>query len=71
MGCFRVMCDSCDTEYYLTSTDEEFKTPPKACTFCGTELDEDNIVDETEESEDDEWDKLIEESLDDIDDDWK
>ena len=71
MGCFRVLCESCDTEYYLTSVNEEFENLPKSCSFCGSELDEDNITDETENSEDAEWDKLSEESLDDLDDDWK
>lgn len=72
MSTYRVLCDACDSEYHITSIVEDLKDPPQTCSFCGSELDITNVVDESDDMDDDEWDKLIEEIEDEFDDDeWK
>ena len=71
MSHFRVYCESCETEYHVTPTSEDFKDPPQACCFCGANLETTNVADEADDyDEEDRWDKLVDEALDDIDD-WK
>jgi hypothetical protein len=49
---------------------DDFKDPPEVCCFCGATLDTTNVVDEDDYDEEDRWDKLVDEALDDIED-WK
>jgi len=69
MSHFRVFCESCGNEYHITPTNEDFKDPPQTCCFCGSDLENNNIADEADEYEED-WQKLVDDELDDLDD-WK
>lgn len=68
MPTYEVVCESCDAEYSVTSLDGINIDPPAHCSYCGEALNDD-LIKEYDEDEDD-WDKLSEEGLDDIDD-WK
>lgn len=66
MTVFEIFCESCNTDSRVES-----KQPPKFCPVCGTEVDDMNIAEEEwQEDVDEEWNKISEDSLRDIDD-WK
>ncbi len=69
MSCYRVFCEACEAEYHITSVSEDLKDPPVTCSFCGTDLDESNVNDESEEYGED-WERLVDDELDNLDD-WK
>lgn len=68
MASYQVYCNDCDVECAIM-TFEGAQGVPSVCTFCGTELDDSNVREDSDDEED-AWDKLTEESLDDLDD-WK
>jgi hypothetical protein len=75
MSNFIVFCESCDTEYKLVPMGDEFRDPPTVCSFCGSDLDDNNAVDSQEELDfdgDDEenWEKLVEESFEENSENW-
>lgn len=64
---YRVFCDACACDY--TAEIESKEHTPKYCTACGSELDENSVIDEGEDFEgSDDWE--TDELLRDIDD-WK
>jgi hypothetical protein len=66
MTVFEIFCESCNIDSHVESTQ-----PPKFCPICGTEVDDTNIAEEEwQEDVDEEWNKISEDSLRDIDD-WK
>ena len=66
MTVFEIFCESCNNDSYVES-----KQPAKFCPVCGTEVDDTNIAEEEwQEDVDEEWDRISEDSLRDIDD-WK
>ena len=66
MTVFEIFCESCNNDSYVES-----KQPAKFCPVCGTEVDDTNIAEEEwQENVDEEWDRISEDSLRDIDD-WK
>lgn len=66
MTVFEIFCESCNTDSFVES-----KQPPKFCPVCGSEVDDTNIAEEEwQEDVDEEWDRITEDSLRDIDD-WK
>jgi len=66
MTVFEIFCESCNSDSHVES-----KQPPKFCPVCGTEVDDTNIAEEEwQEDVDEEWDRISEDSLRDIDD-WK
>lgn len=66
MTVFEIFCESCNTDAFIES-----KKPPKFCPVCGSEVDDTNIAEEEWEADvDEEWDRIAEDSLRDIDD-WK
>lgn len=70
MASYQVYCIECDIECSIM-TFEEIKNVPSICTFCGTELDDSNVREDTvEEGDEETWNRLSEESLDELDD-WK
>lgn len=69
MTFYTVFCDDCGAEYSVAGINEELRDPPSTCTFCGTTLEEGNVNQEEEFGEED-WEKLIDEELDNLDD-WK
>lgn len=68
MPSYQLYCNDCDTECALM-TFEDLNQSPAFCSFCGNELDESNVREDTGDDED-EWDRLSEESLGELDD-WK
>jgi uncharacterized Zn finger protein (UPF0148 family) len=63
---FELFCESCGIDSYVES-----QKPPKFCPVCGSEMDDTNIAEEEwQEDVENEWDRLSEESLRDLDD-WK
>lgn len=68
MTSFQIYCESCDTDSTIQIQDK--KKHADFCPVCGTELEELNVS-ENDNVDEDEWmDKLIDESLEDMDD-WK
>jgi hypothetical protein len=66
MTVFEIFCESCNIDSHVESAQ-----PPKFCPICGTEVDDTNIAEEEwQEDVDEEWNKISEDSLRDIDD-WK
>lgn len=70
MSIYQIYCSACEVEYSIQPI-EDIKDIPCFCAYCSSEIDESNIreeeyIDEEEES----WNKLSEESLDELDD-WK
>jgi len=48
MPLYKVSCDSCGEEYGISMSADD--NPPNTCSFCGSEIDESNImIEETEE----------------------
>ena len=68
MPTYEIVCESCDAEYSVTSLDGINIDPPAHCAYCGETLNDD-LIKEYDEDEND-WDKLSEEGLGDVDD-WK
>lgn len=68
MSSYRVFCNDCGAESFISFIDEDAEA--KFCPHCGSELDESDVSEDENYDEEDAWDKLSEESLDDIDD-WK
>lgn len=68
MSSYRVFCNDCGAESFISFIDENAEA--KFCPQCASELDESDVSEDENYDEEDVWDKLSEESLDDIDD-WK
>lgn len=68
MASYQVYCNECDVECSIM-TFERIQSVPSVCSFCGTELDDSNVREDTSGDEE-EWDRLSEESLGELDD-WK
>lgn len=71
MSSYQIFCDSCESEYSVTPYEDGAKLPAHCC-YCGSKIDEASIREESSEMEsvDDEWERLSNEALDEIDD-WK
>ncbi len=67
MSSYRVFCNDCGVESFISFIEEGAEA--KFCPQCASELDESDIS-EDEDFDEDAWDRLSEESLDDLDD-WK
>lgn len=69
MTAYNIICETCDAEYSVYADEVESRLPSK-CSFCGSDVPEDNITsNESDEWSDEDWDKLTDEALD--DDEWK
>lgn len=66
MSSYRVFCVECGADCSIEFIDTDAE--PKFCPHCAAELDESDVGEEFDEEA--EWDKLTEDSLDDLDD-WK
>ena len=62
MPSYTVYCDECDAGYDLQIEENEIRDRPSNCSYCGSELKEENIT-----SEEDMWEGLSED--DDLNDD--
>lgn len=61
---YTVYCDDCDAGYELYIEENEIHDVPVHCAYCGTHLKEENISSDSDEWNEDDWEKLTE------DDDW-
>ena len=72
MSSYRVFCNDCGVESFISFIDKGAEA--KFCSNCGAELDESNVDSQEQDNRDeDEWEALSREVLDDLDDedDWK
>lgn len=68
MSSYRIFCTGCGADCVIEFIDTDAE--PKFCPHCATELDESDVSEDKDFDEEAEWNRLSEESLDDIDD-WK
>jgi len=66
MGSYTVYCDECDAGYDVFMEENEIHDKPMFCSYCGSELKDENIS--GEDSEEDDWEKLIDDEWDSDDD---
>jgi len=65
-----IICENCDAEYSVYIDETEIRIPSH-CSFCGSELTEDNVTtsENSDEWSDEDWDQLTGEALD--EEEWK
>jgi hypothetical protein len=70
---YTVFCDECDAEYSVRGGGDNLRYSPSTCTFCGSKLEDSNIVNQEDLGEwaDEDWDSLKEEFLDSDEEEWK
>ncbi len=57
---YTVYCDECDAGYEMFIEENEIHEAPVHCGYCGSHLKEENISSDSDEWEEDEWEKLVE-----------
>jgi|LauGreDrversion4_2_1035121.scaffolds.fasta_scaffold156157_2 hypothetical protein len=67
MSKYKIFCDSCEAEYTVTPVAGDTHNEPVHCSYCGSELTDENVGTHEEDDIDEEWEKLLEEDIDD----WK
>jgi NAD-dependent SIR2 family protein deacetylase len=63
MPSYTVYCDECDAGYDVQIEENEIHDRPSNCSYCGSELKEENVT-----SEEDDWESLSEDEWEDDDD---